>query len=239
MITAAVAVAGAHAGPSLAAFGQLSRRLLPPRLSGIGRPGHVALTFNGGPDPRATPQLLRVLDRHDVRATFFLPGEKVERHVKETRDIVAAGHEVGVLGYQHRLLLSRLPRDVVRDLSRATAAITSVTGQEPRWWRPPYGLASSTALLTARCLGLTPVLWTCSDRRWGRPAGPEAVYRSVRRRLRGGGTVLMHHSDRAADGDSWNAVLGALPEILEICQVRGYEVGRLRDHGLPAVPSTL
>lgn len=221
IVTAAAALGGAHAGPALAVFGPLRRCVLPKRLSGIGRPGHVALTFDGGPDPQVTPELLRVLGRHHVRATFFLLGENVERHPAQARDIVGEGHEVGVLGHQHRLLLRRLPHAVAHDLSRATAAITAVTGRQPSWWRPPYGLASSTALFQARCLGLTPVLWTCSAREWTRAAAPPAVSRPG---LRGGGTIVVRDRDR-----------GTLPEILRDCHARGHVVGRLRDHGVPGV----
>ncbi|WP_436531566.1 polysaccharide deacetylase family protein [Actinoplanes sp. HUAS TT8] len=227
------ALAAAHAGPALAAIGPLRRRLLP-ALSGIGSPGHVALTFDDGPHPEATPRLLRILDAHGVRATFFLLGEMAERHPTVARSIVTAGHEVAVHGYEHRLLLKRGPAETVEDLARATAAITAVTGQEPRWWRPPYGVASTAALVGARRLGLAPVLWTCWGRDWTRSATSDSVFRAVRRGLAPGGTILLHDSDHAAVARSWESMIGALPAILVHCRARGFAVGPLSEHGLAA-----
>jgi len=229
---AAAAAAVAHAGPALAAIGPLRRQLLP-TLAGIGDPHHVALTFDDGPHPEATPRLLRLLDSAGVRATFFLLGSMLERYPEVGRAIVAGGHEIGVHGYEHRLLVTHSPRANAADLTRATTTITTLAGVPPRWWRPPYGVASTAALVTARRLGLTPVLWTCWGRDWTASATPDSITRAVLRRLAGGGTILLHDSDHSAAPRSWEATLGALPAILTICRARGLDVGPLREHGLP------
>jgi peptidoglycan/xylan/chitin deacetylase (PgdA/CDA1 family) len=85
----------------------------------------------------------------------------LEKHPDVGAAIVAGGHEIGVHGYEHRLLVTRGPRSTAADLRRATTTIAALTGVQPRWWRPPYGVASTAAFITARQLGLTPVLWTC------------------------------------------------------------------------------
>ena len=228
---ATVAVALAHAGPALAAIGPLRRPWLP-ATAGVGDPGHVALTFDDGPHPDATPQLLRLLDSAGVRATFFLLGRMLEDHPDLGRAIVGAGHEIAVHGYDHRLLLKRGPRATRDDLIRATATIADVTGVVPRWWRPPYGVASTSAVLAARRLELTPVLWTCWGRDWTPSTTPDSVFRAVLRKLAGGGTILLHDSDHAAAPRCWEATLGALPAILTACRVRGLEVGPLGEHGI-------
>ena len=88
-----------HAAPALTSIGPLRRALLP-ALSGQGRPDHVALTFDDGPDPQSTPAFTELL--HDrVRATFFLLGHMVSRATSLTRELVAAGHEVAVHGWHH------------------------------------------------------------------------------------------------------------------------------------------
>jgi len=93
------AVAAVHAAPALTSIGPLRRALLP-ALSGQGRPDHVALTFDDGPDPQSTPAFTELL--HDrVRATFFLLGHMVSRATSLTRELVAAGHEVAVHGWHH------------------------------------------------------------------------------------------------------------------------------------------
>jgi peptidoglycan/xylan/chitin deacetylase (PgdA/CDA1 family) len=214
---------------AVAAIGPLRRRLFP-RLAGLGDPRHVALTFDDGPHPDATPELLDLLDRAGVRATFFLLGRMVEELPEVARSIADAGHEIGVHGYEHRLLTKRGPSATREDLDRATAAITATTGARPCWWRPPYGVANTAALLEARRLKLQPVLWTCWGRDWTARCTPDSVYRSVLRKLDGGGTILLHDSDHSAAPKCWLSMLGALPAILTTCRARGLTVGPLREH---------
>jgi peptidoglycan-N-acetylglucosamine deacetylase len=135
-----------------------------------------------------------------------------------------------VHGYTHRLLITRGATATWRDLTRAAAVITDIAGVTPSWWRPPYGAPSTAAVVAARRLGLTPVLWTCWGRDWTRTATPASVEHTVLRRLSGGATVLLHDSDEYAAPRSWEATLGALPGILTGCRVRGWEVGPFGDH---------
>ena len=134
------------------------------------------------------------------------------------RQIVDAGHEIGVHGYEHRLLIKHGPTATRVDISRATAAITAVTGVRPRWWRPPYGVANAAALLEARRLELRPVLWTTWGRDWTRTCTPDSVYRSIMRKLDGGGTILLHDSDHAAHPRCWTATLAAVPALIALCR---------------------
>jgi peptidoglycan/xylan/chitin deacetylase (PgdA/CDA1 family) len=242
-IVRAAAVAGAlaaaaYAAPAVAAAGPLCRRLTP-RYAGTGDPGHVALTFDDGPHPDATPRLLRLLDNAGVRATFFLLGRMAEKHPRVVRAIAAGGHEIGVHGYDHRLLITRTPAATRADLDRAVHALTAVTGTRPRWWRPPYGVATLPAVRHARRLGLRPVLWTCWGRDWTASCTGGSVEDRVLRGLSGGGTILLHDSDHAAAADCWVAMLSALPGILTHCAARGWAVGPLGDHGIPVVPPRL
>ncbi|MQY35973.1 hypothetical protein SRB17_39690 [Streptomyces sp. RB17] len=225
-------LAAAHATPVVSTFGPLRNRVMP-RLSGRGRPGHVALTFDDGPDPVSTPHFLRLLAARRVHATFFLLGQQAHRSPALVREIAAAGHEIGIHGWLHRPLLLRGPRATYDDFARARDTVASITGRQPTLFRPPYGVMSTAAHLAARRLGLTPVLWTCWGEDWTARATPESVHRTVTRDLDGGGTILLHDSDCTSAPGAWHAALGALPRILDTCAERGFEVGRLRDHGRP------
>jgi peptidoglycan/xylan/chitin deacetylase (PgdA/CDA1 family) len=232
LVAGAVAV---HVGPAVVAIGPLRRRYLP-GLAGIGDPGHVALTFDDGPHPEGTRQVLRILGGHGIRATFFLVGAMLTRHPELGRELVSAGHEIAVHGYQHRLLATRGARAGAADLVRGAEVVADLTGAAPRWWRPPYGVPTAATLATARRLGLTPVLWTCWGRDWAASASGASVHRTVLRQLRGGGTVLLHDSDHAAAPGSWQATVAALPALLRTCADRGLRVGPLAEHGLAAAP---
>jgi peptidoglycan/xylan/chitin deacetylase (PgdA/CDA1 family) len=227
---AALAVA-AHAAPALTSIAPLRRRLLP-GLSGTGQPDHVALTFDDGPDPRSTPAFLDLLRAQNVRATFFLLGNMLSRAPELGAELVAAGHEVAVHGWEHRCLLARGPRATYDDMARARDLIATVTGQQPRWFRPPYGVLTIAALNAARRLDLAPVLWTAWGRDWEAGATPESVLATATARLRGGGTVLLHDSDCTSAPGSWRHTLAALPELIEGVRDRRLRIGPLAEHGI-------
>ncbi|WP_223199207.1 polysaccharide deacetylase family protein [Solihabitans fulvus] len=222
----------AHAAPALTGIQPLEsvRRRLLPGLSGVGDPGHVALTFDDGPDPVSTPKFLRVLDKHRVRATFFLLGQELVRSPGLGRELVDAGHQVAVHGWRHRCLAFRGPRATYDDLTRARDLVAEVTGQAPQWYRPPYGVLTSSALFAARRLAMTPVLWTSWGQDWTATATPDSVFRTVTKNLAGGGTILLHDSDCTSAPQAWRSSLGALPRLLDECAERGLRVGPLRDH---------
>jgi peptidoglycan/xylan/chitin deacetylase (PgdA/CDA1 family) len=228
---AAGGLAALYALPALASVGPLRNRLAP-RLAGVGDPGHVALTFDDGPHPLSTPRFLSQLERLDVRATFFLLGRWAARSPTLAKEIVAAGHEVAVHGYDHRCLLARGPRATRDDLARARDVIADATGERPRWFRPPYGVLTAAALTGAARLGLTPVLWTAWGEDWTTRATPESVYRTVAADLSGGGTILLHDSDVTSAPGSWRATLGTLPRLVDACREQGLRVGPLAEHGL-------
>ena len=224
-------LAVAHAGPGITALAPVRRRLFP-RLAGLGQAGHVALTFDDGPDPASTPAFLDLLAAHQLRATFFLLGSMVAKAPELAADIAGAGHEVGVHGWEHRYTILRGPRAVRDDLARATDAVAAASGTQPRFYRPPYGVLSAGALAAARAQRLTPVLWTCWGREWAAGATPASVYATLVRDLTPGATVLLHDSDCTSPAGASAAALGALPRLLENCAERGLRVGPLADHGL-------
>jgi peptidoglycan/xylan/chitin deacetylase (PgdA/CDA1 family) len=227
---AATPLAGAlalHAVPALTARGPLRRSL--PRLTGQGRPGGVALTFDDGPDPLGTPAVLAELARLRWTATFFLLGEQVRQHPRVARSVLAAGHEIGVHGDRHCNHLGRPPGWVLQDLRRACAAISDATGVRPRWFRPPFGVLTAASLYAAGQLDVTPVLWTAWGRDWeGIPSAQ--VLAHLTRGLADGGTVLLHDSDCTSAPGSWRSTSGVLPLLAAELDRRHLEVRPLRAH---------
>ena len=217
------AAAGAQIGPAATWLPRV--RAFFPSLSGIGAADHVALTFDDGPDPRATPEFLDVLRAHDVRATFFLVGERISRAPDVVRRMVDEGHEIGVHGWQHRYTLVASPQ-----LGRCIEAVGDVCGVRPRWFRPPYGVLSASAWLEARRCGLTPVLWTAWAKDWRADATPASVRALLDPGIVGGATLLMHDSGSVQAPMTWTSARGALPEVLALCAARGLRVGPLGEH---------
>jgi peptidoglycan/xylan/chitin deacetylase (PgdA/CDA1 family) len=237
----AVVLAGAGAAAAGAAVVYLmpavtSWRMLrcwaTPALAGLGRPDHVALTFDDGPDPASTPAFLDELDRLGWRATFFTLGSMVRRHRSLTAEIVARGHEIGVHGDEHHSHLRRPPGWIKDDVERARDTIAQMTETVPVWFRPPYGALSAGSLRAARDLGLRTVLWTAWGRDWRAQATPVSVVADIRRDLGPGATVLLHDSDCTSAPQSWRAALGALDGLSEVVASQGMVVGPLREHGI-------
>lgn len=226
MIRGLAAAAVAHAAPAALFLPQLR----PPRLAGRGDSGHVALTFDDGPNPESTPQFLRALEKLDVRATFFVLGRELAAAPELGREIAAAGHEIAVHGWDHRCFLRRSPKALHEELTHTVDLIELVTGTRPQWLRAPYGVFSASALVSARMLGLQPVLWSTWGFDWTSRATPRSVVRTVCRRLTGGGTILLHDSDIAAAPGAWRSALGAVPVLVAECRERGLAVGPLREH---------
>jgi peptidoglycan-N-acetylglucosamine deacetylase len=226
-------LAVAQAGPGITGLGPVRLRAFR-RLGGQGDPGHVALTFDDGPDPGSTPQFARLLAERGVRATFFMLGSMVAKAPGLAADLAAAGHEIGVHGWDHRYLPARTPWATRSDLTRAAELIANVTGTRPRLFRPPYGVLSGPALLTARELGLTPVLWGAWGREWTAGATPASVLRTLTGGLEGGVTVLLHDSGSMSSPRACQAALGAVPLLLDECDRRGLAVGPLTEHGIAA-----
>jgi peptidoglycan/xylan/chitin deacetylase (PgdA/CDA1 family) len=208
------------------------RRRRMPVLAGVGAPGHVALTFDDGPDPRSTPAFLDVLARLRWRATFFMLGSMVARAPGLAAEVASAGHEVAVHGYRHRSQLLRFPGEIADDLERAVDTVAEASGRPPVWFRPPYGSLSTAGLLAVRRLRLRTVLWTAWGRDWRAEATPATVVADVVRGLGPGATVLLHDSDCTSAPGAWRSALGALDGLAEVFEARGLTVGPLSDHGV-------
>jgi peptidoglycan/xylan/chitin deacetylase (PgdA/CDA1 family) len=208
---------------------------LVPGAAGRGRPDHVAITFDDGPHPDGTPAVLDLLRCFGVGATFFVLGEQLHRYPDIGRRIVGEGHEIAVHGWNHRPLPSRAPFVIARELADTCDLVCSTTSAIPQWYRPPYGVATATALATAQSMGLRPVWWTRWGKDWARGATPASISTAIIGRtatggLHGGDTVLLHDSDEYGTPGSWRATVQALPRILAQISDIGSIAGTLSQH---------
>ena len=228
-----VALVAAQLLPSLLGIPGAARLI--PGAAARGRTGHVAVTFDDGPHPDGTQAVLEQLRWHGVRATFFVLGDQLHRYPDIGRRIVGEGHEIAVHGWNHRPLPFRAPFVIARELVDTCDLIYSTTSALPRWYRPPYGVATTTALAAAVRLGLRPVWWTRWGKDWTRGAtaasiSAAVVGRTAGRGLHGGDTVLLHDSDRYGTPGSWRATVQALPSILAQISDIDSNVGTLTQH---------
>jgi peptidoglycan-N-acetylglucosamine deacetylase len=160
-------------------------------------PRDVALTFDDGPNDAATPLLLEVLARHDVRATFFVMGDFARQRPEIVREVVAAGHLLGNHTMSHPKLSMESAARVRQELADCSALLEDITGVAVRFFRPPFGARRPVVLRIAREMGLTPVMWNVTGYDWN-PIGAEGILEKlrsgiVRNERRGRGSNLLLH----------------------------------------------
>lgn len=217
---AAAALGGLHATPALTA-------VLPSSRPAFGVQDRVAttdgcgLTFDDGPHPEGTPAVLELLREREVQATFFLVGEQVVRNPGLAREIVAAGHAVGVHCTRHRNLLRLAPWQVQADIAGAKALLEDIVQQAMRLHRPPYGVLSAAGLLAVRRAGLQTVLWTHWGRDWEARATSASVAARVTSGLHPGCILLLHDADHYSAPGSWRATVGALDAVVDAVEGAG------------------
>lgn len=180
----------------------------------------VALTFDDGPHPVTTRAVLELLRAHEARATFFVLGHKVEAHPDVVREIHAAGHTLGIHGFQHdRLFSFRSPSYTEQQVERTRQAIARACGVTPSLFRPPVGFASYRTFRGAERAAARVVAWSVRSLDGLRTADPARVAKRVIERLEDGAIVLLH--DSAEHDDFTPASIAALPQILQALRERG------------------
>jgi peptidoglycan/xylan/chitin deacetylase (PgdA/CDA1 family) len=194
----------------------------PAILRGPADGNRIALTFDDGPCPVYTEQILDILRRHDVKATFFVCGRNVERCPETLRRVQAEGHAIGNHAYSHPFPFLRTRSFFARQIDRTQEAIEKVTGERPKFFRPPFG---------ARWLGLQPVLqarglrlvnWSDTGYDW--KLEPEGIVRETLKSLSPGSIILLHDGRRTYPPErvDRSATVKALPAILEGAAKAGF-----------------
>jgi peptidoglycan/xylan/chitin deacetylase (PgdA/CDA1 family) len=180
-------------------------------LPGLERVDHgVVFTFDDGPDPEATPQVLDALDEAQIHATFFLVGEQVEAHPELAREIAARHHEVQAHCWDHTAHPD--VEDPARDLQQTIEAISNATGVVPTMQRPPYGRFSPASHAVCLQAGLQPIYWSAWGEDW-EDIGPDRIADFVARDLSDGAVILLHDSARYAHRPCARATAAAIPSI--------------------------
>jgi peptidoglycan/xylan/chitin deacetylase (PgdA/CDA1 family) len=204
----------------LAALGMWPRStLLGPNLTRLPRAaatrGEIGITFDDGPDPEVTPQVLDMLEAHGARATFFCIAEKASRHPALCREIVRRGHGVENHSrrHSHAFALNGLG-GFRREISAAQAVIAEASGRPPRFFRTPAGLRNPLLDPVLHALGLRLVSWTRRGFDTRRDdAGHVAAL--LTQSLAAGDILLMHDGNSARTAEGRPVVLEVLPRVLD------------------------
>jgi peptidoglycan-N-acetylglucosamine deacetylase len=216
----ATAAAAATAGyQSMAPTGQWYGRTFTGAARGSKR---IALTYDDGPNDVHTLNLLEVLAKHGVRATFFMIGRYVRQRPEIARAVAQAGHTIGNHTFTHPLLIFESEVQTRIQLLETRAALEDVIGGHSNLFRPPFGGRRPATLRIARELGLEPVLWNVTGYDWDAPPAAQ-IEKKVASQTRGGDVILLHDGGhRALRADRSQTVI-ATDNLIRRYADQGYE----------------
>lgn len=189
------------------------------RISGCGRT--VFLTFDDGPIPEATPEVLDILDRYGVKATFFMVGDNVRKYPLIAEEVAARGHEAANHTFHHVKAVSASVADY-------EAEVTHPMCPPSHMFRPPHGWIGPRQWKRLKALGYKLVLYDLVTRDYSKRIDAEQVVRNVKRYTRPGSIIVFHDSLK-----SIGKLSTALPRCIEWLQSEGYSFGRLSDYIRP------
>lgn len=176
----------------------------------------VYLTFDDGPIPEVTPWVLDILDKFDVKATFFMVGQNIERHPELMNEVRNRGHEVGNHTLHHIRGLRIRPQEYLDDVE----ACEALTGS--KIFRPPHGWLTPSQLSLIKRNGYVVVMYDLVTRDYSKNLKPEEVVENVKKYSRDGSIIVFHDSLK-----SYDRLKTALPISLEWLKAQGFQFKKL------------
>jgi peptidoglycan/xylan/chitin deacetylase (PgdA/CDA1 family) len=183
----------------------------------------VALTFDDGPNPPYTQQVLDILSRNRIHATFFLIGANVETYPALARRILREGHAVGTHTYDHPdyMALRDTPKQISDQIVRGIASLEQATGERPYLFRPPLGFRNPFYFTVAKREHLIVVEWSVRAFDTKHPPA-DIIVRRILQGTRDGAIILMHDGDETVHGGDRSQTVAALQPLIDSLRTRGY-----------------
>lgn len=177
----------------------------------------IALTFDDGPHPYYTELILDILEKYDVRATFFFVGQNIEYYPEAAERVRSRGHEIGNHTYTHHRVRALDHAELMREIERCDDAIYQLSEYRTRLFRPPEGAFDSDARKAAGQMDYSVILWSIDTRDWEHTA-PDIILKNVMTNIKSGDIILMHDYI-GHDSPTPEALEMLIPALLD----RGYE----------------
>lgn len=179
----------------------------------------IAISFDDGPAPAYTPEILRILREHDVKAAFFCIGKKVEEHQSILKQVHEEGHIIGNHSYSHDMWFDLFPsRKMTDDLEKMNAATQKVIGVTPKLFRPPYGVTNPNLKRAIQKCNFISIGWNIRSMDTV-IKDAQKLLSKVTGSLKPGAVILFH--------DTSKATLDMLSSFIQKARSMGYEIVRL------------
>jgi peptidoglycan/xylan/chitin deacetylase (PgdA/CDA1 family) len=151
----------------------------------------IALTFDDGPHPRYTPQILDVLDEYKIKATFFMVGVNAKNYPDALTDVVKKGHEIGNHTYTHPHVSHLNTSTLTDEVEMCESTIFGLTDYKTKLFRPPEGMIDADVRTVLRSLDYKVIMWDIDTRDWAHES-PEKIAENVISNITSGDIILMH-----------------------------------------------
>jgi len=171
----------------------------------------AAITFDDGPNPEITPQILDILDQHGVIATFFVVGEKAAKYPELIKMIQDRGHKLGAHSYHHKFAWFMSPWKTWRNWGDCNVILERLVGEKVVFVRPPWGTFNLCTWLWIKSHHKQVVLWNVDGHDWQRRRSPEQIISRILKRIKPGSIVLLH--DAGGETGAPQNTLRALDEL--------------------------
>ncbi len=176
----------------------------------------IALTFDDGPDPKFTPEILKILDDHRIVGTFFVIGKKVESYPEILKEIEKRGHIIGNHSFSHSPTIPFFSKTKLEaDITHCTNIIKTLTGRHTKLFRPPFGVTNPRYAKVMKSLDLLSIGWNVrsfdtilKD--------PKQLFSRIKNRLKDGSILLFH--------DTQEVTLQTLPKMIRYCEQEGIKI---------------
>lgn len=183
----------------------------------------IALTFDDGPNPVYTPQLLDLLKQHDIKATFFVVGQNVRDYPEVVERMHREGHQIGIHHDQHTSSWLLTPSQLSYEVKETHRAIIDVTGQSPTLYRPPWGMMNAATLFVTKPYQI--ILWSHVFQDWEIDSCEEGLLEGLRNVPADGSIALLHDdgTNPGADDEAPARMLDKLSIYLNEAKEQGID----------------
>ena len=182
----------------------------------------MALTFDDGPNDPHTLNLLDVLGKLNVRATFFMIGRYVQRRPDIALEVKNRWHVIANHTFTHPFLTLESTANVRGELEQCREALTAAIGEHSNLFRPPWGARRPAVFRAVRQLGLEPIMWSVTGYDWDAPSA-EYIEKKVAARVHGGDVILLHDGGHKAFGTDRSHTVKAVEALILRYKAEGYE----------------
>lgn len=185
--------------------------------SGSGESPKIALTFDDGPHPKKTDKILDLLEKYDIRATFFVIGQNAVYYPAPLKRTAALGHEIGNHTFRHEGIAKMSEEMLEQELRDTEKIIFELTEKPVRLFRPPEGACTETILSAAKNEDYPIILWTVDTRDW-ELASTEKIVKTVESKVKNG-SILLFHDYTLPGAHTLESLEILIPKLLDL----GYE----------------